>query len=507
MIEILLSAAYASLFIWFIRKWSFFKTEGVSADWFVFAFLLKIIAGISLWAIYTFYYTDRSLADIYKYFDDSRIMFGALQNEPKDFLKMITGIGIDDSFRGKYFDHMNNWYRQFTSNFLNDNQTIIRFNALMRFISMGYYQVHSVFVCFLSFIGLTAIYQLFLPYFKDRARGLFFCLFLFPSVVFWSSGVLKEGFLFFSLGLFLWTLKKAETGKFTVGLVASLIPLLGLMLILKLYVFIALMPALAGLFFLRIPRVPNNTTTIVFMFIGWVFVFFTGFGLTSYFPLETKPLEAIAQKQKNFMASGKGQTMLLKRDTLFFFDESNRACLIPEQDSLHFRMAKGCDLISFSRFARLDTTFYKNQDDTTACEVVFNYKPSNSYFDIPRLDGKPASFFKAIPEACFNAFFRPFPWDIHAALVVFPAFENLLLATLILLLIFFHRKPGNGFHWVMAGFSFCFVLFVIIGMTTPVMGALVRYKVPGLPFLLVFILFLYDKEKMLIRFPFLKRFF
>jgi hypothetical protein len=49
------------------------------------------------------------------------------------------------------------------------------------------------------------------------------------------------------------------------------------------------------------------------------------------------------------------------------------------------------------------------------------------------------------------------------------------------------------------------LLFVLIGLTTPILGAMVRYKIPGLPFLLIVFLLMLDKEKLLNKFPGLKK--
>ena len=44
-------------------------------------------------------------------------------------------------------------------------------------------------------------------------------------------------------------------------------------------------------------------------------------------------------------------------------------------------------------------------------------------------------------------------------------------------------------------FFFVIILFVITGISTPVIGALVRYKVPGLIFIIIIINLLYDALK------------
>tara|TARA_Y100001933_G_scaffold249215_1_gene283986 strand:- start:599 stop:769 length:171 start_codon:yes stop_codon:yes gene_type:complete len=42
---------------------------------------------------------------------------------------------------------------------------------------------------------------------------------------------------------------------------------------------------------------------------------------------------------------------------------------------------------------------------------------------------------------------------------------------------------------------YAIALLTIIGMVTPIMGSLVRYKIPAIPFLLMFFLLFMEKEK------------
>ena len=65
--------------------------------------------GVVLWAIYSFYYTDRVTADIFKYFDDSKIMFDALTEKPAHFFKMLSGINDNTPEIAVYYDEMNFW--------------------------------------------------------------------------------------------------------------------------------------------------------------------------------------------------------------------------------------------------------------------------------------------------------------------------------------------------------------------------------------------------------------
>src|SRR5205085_1236733 len=111
-------------------------------------FVLKIIAGCSLGFIYTYYYKDRTTADTFKFFDDSKVMFDQLLEHPKDFFKMFTGIQGDSPTLVRYYNNMNAWNNKDV--LFNDNKTIIRLNVIFHLFSLGHYYVHVVFINFIS---------------------------------------------------------------------------------------------------------------------------------------------------------------------------------------------------------------------------------------------------------------------------------------------------------------------------------------------------------------------
>ena len=83
--------------------------------------------------------------------------------------------------------------------------------------------------------------------------------------------------------------------------------------------------------------------------------------------------------------------------------------------------------------------------------------------------------------------------------------ENILLLSLLMLALF-HLKIKDQIQMNLFLFciSFSMLLLLLIGLSTPVLGALVRYKIPALPFLYVGLLLLIDPNKLKERFPFLK---
>lgn len=103
------------------------------------------------------------------------------------------------------------------------------------------------------------------------------------------------------------------------------------------------------------------------------------------------------------------------------------------------------------------------------------------------------SVVQAIPEALLNCLTRPWPWELKGLLFIPPFLENLFIVVLLGATFFYRNKLAlDQKQFLYFCLTFAILLFAVIGLTTPVLGALVRYKVPALPFLVVALLMLID---------------
>jgi hypothetical protein len=93
----------------------------------------------------------------------------------------------------------------------------------------------------------------------------------------------------------------------------------------------------------------------------------------------------------------------------------------------------------------------------------------------------------------------------RGALGLAAALENLALL-LALAVLLRHPLPWRRVDAdvLLAVLSFVVLMALVIGWTTPVMGAMVRYRTPLLPFLFVAALLVCDHRKLLARWPKLK---
>lgn len=120
-----------------------------------------------------------------------------------------------------------------------------------------------------------------------------------------------------------------------------------------------------------------------------------------------------------------------------------------------------------------------------------------SKINIPIIEPHLLSILKASPNAIFNALFRPTLLEANNAMMLMAGLENTIISiALLLMLVFFSRKMINQ-PWLWFCLSFFIILFTLSGLTTPVLGALVRYKAPALPFLGLVIMYLTDIDKII----------
>jgi hypothetical protein len=502
--ELLLTVFYSFLFILIIYRIKFFHLERFSPKIVSGVFLLKVLFGVLLWWIYTYYYTDRSTADIYKYFDDSNIMFDALRKKPQDFFRMLFGVGNNTPYFDRYYVQMHNWARQYESNLYNDSHTIIRFNALLRIFSFGYYQVHSVFLCFLSLTGLIGIYRVFSPLLPGKEKLCFLLVFLMPSVLFWGSGVLKEGILFFGMGLLLYNWKKVWFERWTMLSLFWIVCSLVLLLATKFYILVSLVPAL--LYMAWIGFAGAGRPVLKFLV---VMLFFSGLGAAVKYGIPAyDPLQVLSIKQRDFNSLARGG-LLLRCDTAIVFLSLEQKEKDLDQQSgggKIYTIKPGTKFAYWhDYYATEDTSFGIQQGPSDKYRIESDMPRSGSLINIDPLEPTITSFFRNAPAALINSLFRPFLTEARGPLLLLSALETTAYSVFILLCLIYRKKSGIQWEWIFFCLSFVGVLYVITGLTTPILGALVRYKVPGIPFLLIAFLFMMDKDRLVKSFPFLKK--
>ena len=377
------------------------------------AWIAKGVSALALVYIYTSVYPKRSEADIFKYFDDSKQLTALANEDPSAFGRVFLGTWEHRDMPN--LNRMNYWFRSYDHGLANDNRMVIRVNALMNFVTGGVYGLNLVLFLFLSFLGCYWIYA-FLLHFNAHKLSAFFTAFLIPSTLFWSSGILKESLLIFSLGGFLYSLlslsKRWELRYAVLGCLT-----LYILLFLKIYILLALAPM----------------------------VLFYGF----------------YQHWKSWWIAGLSVLTIL---VALFITVS---LLMPHWSILSTLQGKQFDFIQMAKSVHAGSQIW-----------------------VLPMDGTWVTLLKLVPLGIFNCLAFPSITMLENFLSWTAFIENSWLVLLILGALTGVVQGKKAPLWALGMLLFSFTVFSLIGMTAPVVGAMVRYKAPVLPFLVFGLLYL-----------------
>lgn len=120
---------------------------------------------------------------------------------------------------------------------------------------------------------------------------------------------------------------------------------------------------------------------------------------------------------------------------------------------------------------------------------------AGSLINVEMLSPHVMSFMKSLPIAFFALLFRPFFFDANNIFMFLVSFENISFVLFLgLIVLTFNKKykPDLVF-WACVFFSLLF--FAVIGLATPVLGAVVRYKIIGYPFMFAALISMTSDEK------------
>jgi len=163
------------------------------------AFLIKIGVGIFFLSMYLHPDTNNSVpSDTMRFLAESKNLRNVFSVSIKDFFSLLFGFGDDEYLIKKYLQDTFLWDAGSVT-IVNDSRNIIRLHSVIQFVSFGSAYIHSLFMCFIALIGLKHLFIAFQPYSKINPLLFFFAILLFPSILFWTSGILKEPILLLGL--------------------------------------------------------------------------------------------------------------------------------------------------------------------------------------------------------------------------------------------------------------------------------------------------------------------
>ncbi len=466
--EFALILLYLSIFIALFRYVRVLRLEEFGKWTMSGAFLIKFLAGLIFLYVYSVYYGNGSLsADAGAFMKQSETLNRVFYSSPADYFRFMTGIGETEELIFKHLSGTHHWQAG-TLTLVNDNKNLLRFHSLIHFVSGGSAAVHLCFMLFFSVLGCKLLYRAFLPFVSVPGRWLFWGIVLLPGALFWTSSILKEPLLFFGVALFCYValIKKAPWKRIT-GLLIALFLLLSF----KPYVLICM---LVPLLVYAIHRTFRFRKAVWSLGISLVLVLLS---MLIFRKPADKALHILSRKQFDFINVGRGGMHVIGDTSFYYFryDQLNKLVIHGGTAELKEPVrALVTEFGSIDAEVPVDLVPQGKQ-----WPVYFLSRGCSSFIEIPPLRDSWKNLALSAPQALFNGLFRPLPGDPGSRLKYLAMCETLLMIVLTGVTFFFFRVPRlNRRRIVLQLMLFMLILSLLIGWTTPVLGAVVRYRFP-----------------------------
>ena len=395
--------------------------------YFVKGLWFKLI-GVSMFiSIYLFYYGG---GDTLAYFKGTKALGNLLL---QDFSKGFAVLFDTNSYKNSFSSF--NYQTGFPHShyFANENTFLVcRLSAPLYLLGSKSFLITSFLTSVFSYIGIWKFYRLVNILYPGHYKALAYIILFLPSLVFWGGGIMKDSFM---LGATCW-----GTYSFFYVFIARkkifwnvCLLVLNVVMILncKPYLLISLIPGL--LFWINNSYLRNIKNTIIRVLIFPALILI-------------------------FIGSG----------------------------ALIFNSLSG----SMGVYGSLDGVIKKAQ--ITQDDLLNEVHYGGNNYKLDRIDGSIGGLLSSAPLAIFTALFRPLPWEIGSPTMVVSAIENTILILFVLYSLirigpfrFFRVALNDPFLAYCFFFSIFFAFGVGIAGTN--FGALVRYKIPLMPFFFSFI--------------------
>jgi hypothetical protein len=447
----------------------FFVIPGVTKTILVWLFILKLVAAMAVGLVYAYYYSG---GDFNTYFSDSSVL---IQN----FFKQ--GTQMSAAWTGNFeYAHL-----------IYSSKLMIILNAVLQLFSFGNINVHFVFFCFFSFIGLTALLKAFVFHFPQKEHVII-ALFLIPGVLFWGSAPLKESVSIGVAGLLVYLTDFGLKRKYSLLQILFTVGLILLLILIKVYVFLVLLPAL--MCNLIVSRGSNKLWIIKYACVLF-FLSLIALVLSTINP-DFNILKQISDKQAKAISEARGGIFLVNDKHFISLDyNKENTTLLLQQDST-VKIADGSDYLMWDLDNMSDTTFVTNSADTSRYKILYKIMPANSLLQLKKLNPSLKEFVAYSPVAFLNALIHPSFYEISSWLHLICALENLFVILLLLAtILFFDKKVFDKKEIILFCLTFSIIIYVIVGITTPVIGTMVRHRTIAELFMAAACFLMIDWEK------------
>lgn len=399
--------------------------------YFIYGLSARIVGGLTFMAIYLFYYQG---GDTIAYYQTAVPLLNLLLSNPMDGLTAYFGAFSKENY---YLFNQQTGYPLTYIYMETNTYTVARVLVPFLFVTFKSYFITTLLLAMTSMIGPWRLFLTLNRIMPGSSRIIAFSVLLFPSVLFWGSGISKDTITFSALCY-------AVHGFYNTAIVRDINVMrilytsfaILLILLIKPYIFLVLFPG----------------------------------GLLWYFYDSIKAIKS-AWLRKSIAP------VTVVFGVFTFVVVVNQLGNILGEYSFENIVDKAI---------------------TTQEDLKRDYYGGNS-FDIGTIDRSVGGILSKFPIATFYGFFGPTLLQVRNAVMFFSAIENTYLLVLTIL-VFVFRNPLQTLQTIFANpllifcFSFSLLFAFALGFSTSNFGALVRFRIPFLPFFSLLLLSLYFRR-------------
>lgn len=386
--------------------------------------IIKLLGGVIFCLVYALYYKG---GDTVNYFRGVDTFVDIFLYSPIDYFDILFQ-EYNTQARNLFFK-VNNLPPAYM---VRDSRTymVIKLSSIFGIIGLGGFLPTTILISYFIYQWVWKLYSFLFDRYANLEKALNWSILYLPSTIFWGSGIMKDTFTFGATCFAVFGLHQLFIDKKRViSTLLQLVFAFYLIISIKAYIIFALIPGL--LIFANFERLKSIESTLVKILIipiaiGFVFLIIN----------------------------------------LLIFDLND----------------------IFGKYAAdklLEEAATQNNDLQRS---VYGSNSFNIGSFEPTLAGALSKFFPAINAAIF----RPYLWEIGSPTMFFSAVENSIIFILFAWMLL--SKPFNFYKSIISDpfMTFCLLFTIIlgfgVGLSTANFGALVRYKIPFLPFVVFLIL-------------------
>ncbi len=420
--EYLVSTIYLSaLFFYFARKKSQNIKNNPEYSYLMWGLYAKVIGGLFFSLIYFYYYKG---GDTIAYFYSAVAMSKLAKIDLIGYFNVLFG---ENSMENRTYFNFSTGYPYAYVYFDHRTFFVIRVISPLVILALDSYLITTVVLASLSYLAIWRLYRTMVSYFPDLRKELAWAVLFMPSCIFWGSAILKDTFTLSAVAMWVHCIDEVFYKKrYGPMKVVALLLSAFVMIMVKPYIFMVLLPVtLVWVFYFRVVSIKSSVIKFVVLPISMVVLFVASI------------------------------TLLLRLES------------------------------SLGKFSLQNAivTIEVNQADMKRSEQY-----GENYFDIGEFDGTWTGLLGKFPVASMAGLFRPFLWEARNVVMALSGVENLWLLWLFASTVYragpgFFLRAATAMPLLLMSLLFAIMLAFVVGATTPNFGALVRFKIPLIPFL------------------------